>query len=480
MNALFRHLAMRLWVTALAGGSICLMVLPWLTTVVPPQWLLLPAIGLLATSFVVFGRLMNSAGAWSLRRAVKEAGVWEQAGMNAEAQAAYDRAMGQLDSFWLSPQRRRDMVPWLAARLARFYLTRSIHHPHARRWVAHYLSQYPMDEALALLWLEQLPVFSTHSAGEQETAARVGRRLHGSQPIQTRLMAFYLSSGRNDFEALQTYRRCWSQQAALTEEGLRKLCRLLVESAVLGHWAFQVHIAAFQAGEPCAAEGIAAGLRWLPRDPDHSKDFAVAENLLTTVDLDRLEPQIHRFKPAETVVAAPRPRRADPQFLPVLMATARVWPGKLAKVVLRAGTGLRQWVVQPRAWILLLVPLAAYLIWAAGTSIMAPPPEVTPPPTVVEKEAPVHQDPFTIQVAAYLKSEDARRFVDQLTAKGLEAFWTTAASADRTWYQVKVSHFATKEAARSFGLDLKSKGLIDDFYVANYSGAPPPQPSPGQ
>jgi septal ring-binding cell division protein DamX len=99
---------------------------------------------------------------------------------------------------------------------------------------------------------------------------------------------------------------------------------------------------------------------------------------------------------------------------------------------------------------------------------------------VVEKEAPVHQDPFTIQVAAYLKSEDARRFVDQLTAKGLEAFWTTAASADRTWYQVKVSHFATKEAARSFGLDLKSKGLIDDFYVANYSGAPPPQPSPGQ
>lgn len=480
MNALFRHLALRLWVTALAGGSICLVVLPWLKAVLPPQWLWLPAIGLLAASFVALGRLMNSAGAWSLRRSVKEAGVWEQAGMNAEAQAAYDRAMGQLDSFWLSPQRRRDMVPRLAARMARFYLARSIHHSHARRWAADYLSQYPMDETLALLWLEQLPVFSTHSTGEQETAARVGRRLHGSQKIQTRLMAFYLSSGRTDFEALQTYRRCWSQQAVLPEEHLRKLCRLLVEAAVLSYWAFQVYIAAFQAGEPLAAEGIAAGLRWLPRDPDHSKDFAVAENLITTVDLDGLQQQISRFKPAETAAATPRPRRADPHFLPALMDAARVWFGTLASVVLRSGTGLRRWVVQPRAWILLVVPLTAYLIWVAGTSIMDRPPEVTPPPTVVAEEAPVNQDPFTIQVAAYLKSEDARRFVDQLTAKGLEAFWTTAASADRTWYQVKVSHFATKEAARSFGLDLKSKGLIDDFYVANYRGPPPPQPSPGQ
>jgi len=80
-------------------------------------------------------------------------------------------------------------------------------------------------------------------------------------------------------------------------------------------------------------------------------------------------------------------------------------------------------------------------------------------------------DPFTIQVAAYLKSEDAQRFVDQLIQAELDAFWTQAASANRSWYQVKVSHFATREAAQAYGRELKSKGLIDDFYVANYEHA---------
>ena len=48
---------------------------------------------------------------------------------------------------------------------------------------------------------------------------------------------------------------------------------------------------------------------------------------------------------------------------------------------------------------------------------------------------------------------------------------TLNTGANRTWYQVKVSHFSTREAAQNYGLDLKSKGLIDDFFVANYSGA---------
>jgi cell division septation protein DedD len=104
----------------------------------------------------------------------------------------------------------------------------------------------------------------------------------------------------------------------------------------------------------------------------------------------------------------------------------------------------------------------------------------TPSPAKIDT-VPVIDDPFTIQVAAYLKSQDAQRYVDMLKSKGLDAFWTKAASAKRTWYQVKVSHFATKESARRYGRELKSKGLIDDFYVANYDGttrtstqSPPP------
>jgi hypothetical protein len=46
--------------------------------------------------------------------------------------------------------------------------------------------------------------------------------------------------------------------------------------------------------------------------------------------------------------------------------------------------------------------------------------------------------------------------------------------AKRNWYQVRIDHFADKAAARRFGEELKAKGLINDFYVANFR--PPPAP----
>jgi cell division protein FtsN len=94
--------------------------------------------------------------------------------------------------------------------------------------------------------------------------------------------------------------------------------------------------------------------------------------------------------------------------------------------------------------------------------------EPTIAPVVEATPVPV-TDPFTIQVAAYLKPEDAQRLVDRLKQEKIDAFWTKATSANRTWYQVKVSHFPTRDDARKYGQQLRSKGLIDDFYVSNYS-----------
>jgi cell division septation protein DedD len=91
---------------------------------------------------------------------------------------------------------------------------------------------------------------------------------------------------------------------------------------------------------------------------------------------------------------------------------------------------------------------------------------VKPPPV----EA---QDPFTLQVAAYLSLDYAKRYVADLKKQGLDAYWSTAVSGQKKWYQVRISHFATKEEALQLGESLKTKGLIDDFYVANYVAATP-------
>jgi hypothetical protein len=40
-------------------------------------------------------------------------------------------------------------------------------------------------------------------------------------------------------------------------------------------------------------------------------------------------------------------------------------------------------------------------------------------------------DPFTLQVAAYVKESDARRYVAQLKGQGLDAYWTRASGSSK-------------------------------------------------
>jgi len=81
----------------------------------------------------------------------------------------------------------------------------------------------------------------------------------------------------------------------------------------------------------------------------------------------------------------------------------------------------------------------------------------------------VVKDPYTLQVAAYLKSEYALKFVDDLKQRGYDAYWIETASGGKTWYQVRIARFPDPQSARDFGARLKQKGIIEDFYVTNYT-----------
>jgi len=52
----------------------------------------------------------------------------------------------------------------------------------------------------------------------------------------------------------------------------------------------------------------------------------------------------------------------------------------------------------------------------------------------------------------------------------VDVFWKKATGTKKTWYQVRVSHFPDKVSAKAYGESLKAKGIIDDFYIANYKG----------
>ena len=111
------------------------------------------------------------------------------------------------------------------------------------------------------------------------------------------------------------------------------------------------------------------------------------------------------------------------------------------------------------ALVLLIINTTGHLISSDETA----PPQKTEPPPAIEVS-----DPFTLQVAAYLKVEHAEKFVNTLKSMGEDAYYTEAKGTKSNWFQVRISHFPSKDAARNHGESLKAKGIIDDFYVANY------------
>lgn len=475
MNAALRHLSLRLWITAFAGGLAGVIVLPWWQRLFNLEGILIPVALLLIAAFMSTGWVLDKVGLIFLRRLVNEAAVWEQAGMTVEAEAAYQRAMGLFDSFWFSPLQRRRRTPWFTARLARFYLGQSLRNSYADALVKGYLLKHPDDADVASAWLEQLLNRKHHTQIDHEAAARIGEALVDDLRIQQLLVEFYLGNSRVDFHAVKTYQRVWQHWQPLPEGLLKPLLGLLLQEGWLTHWTLQVYLEALNQGHQEALEGLAGCACWLHPTTENRPNLQAAKIALAKYDAEEIASLARRFKPVQPVKAGARPRPSEkrvtgrpidekgPPIADKLNRAAKQW-GALA---IKYGQAMLAIVFTRRAAIGITIGAVVMVMVVVGRQMIKAP--VEPPEPVVPVETPLPvKDPFTIQVAAYLKIDDAQHFVDQLKQHGLDAFWTEATSANRKWYQVKVSHFATKDQAMQFGQELKSKGLIDDYYVANY------------
>ena len=475
MNAALRHLSLRLWITAFGGGLAGMIVLPWWQRVFNLEGILIPVTLLLIAAFMGTGWVLDKVGLIFLQRSVSEAAVWEQAGMTAEAEAAYQQAVGLFDSFWFSPLQRRRRTPWFTARLARFYIGQSQRNSYADALVRGYLLRHPDDADVASTWLEQLLNRKRHIQIDHEAAARIGEALVDDLQIQQLLMEFYLANGRVDFHAVRTYQRVWQQGQPLPEGLLKPLLGLLLQEGWLTHWTLQIYLEALRQGHQEALEGLAGSVCWLHPTTENRPSLQAAKMALEKYGTEEVALLARRFKPVQPVKAAARPRpsekrvagrKIDEKGAAIAENVTRAinaW-GILA---VKVGQAISAILFTRRAAIGIAVGAAVIIMVVVGRRTIKAPVEPSDP--VVPVEVPLSvKDPFTIQVAAYLKNDDARRFVEQLKQHGLDAFWTEATSADRKWYQVKVSHFATKDQAMQYGQELKSRGLIDDYYVANY------------
>jgi len=471
MNHALKHYAFRVWSAAVFGGLAGLWLLPPLEPLDWPGGALGPAGGLMLAAFMASGWLADAAARALLGPLLREAGIRERSGMHAEAETAFQRARSLMGSFLVLPRTRRRFAGELAGRMARFYLAHPDPDPDAQAFVSVYLQRHPDDRQVARGWLAWQEGRRDRDPATEELATRLGQA-HGDDPeIKRRLAGIFLQGRRRDFTAIQAYRETLAGEGKTAAE----VCRLaegFLEEGRADALALETYLQALEAGADPRAfrRGLAACLRWVRASEAAAPLLARARDVLGHPGEAELIRLSTGFVPPDRPREAAPPAQREP-------AAHRLtaWQDALA-----AGTG-RGWArVQTAAasrrlrrtlkWSLpAALALTAAVLLVNTARHLAPPPEPPPPAETPQQAAApsAAPAPFTLQVAAYLQPEPAERLVRELRAQQLDAYVAKASSGSKTWYQVRLAQFQDKEAARMAGLDLKAKGIIQDFYVAN-------------
>ena len=476
-----RHAAARLWMTLLIATAASLWALPLLPPNIGLEAAPVLAVVLLAVCFFAVGWAANRLGLSWVRRWVRSAGRAEREGLHVEAEAAFRRALSVLDGFLVSPAVRRRNLPPLTARLARFYLSRPRGGAETEELIAGYLAAHPGDEEVAEQWVLRVE----HRGGLREDHQGMATRLGAAHPrngtIQSALARLYLMLERTDYPALQCYRRVCGAEAEMAPEFCRDLARLLRRDGRSDAWVLQFYRRALgpvpQAPEAAAAEAPmpVAGPHPAVYEAPAEEAFPEATEgaFRMSATADEVQDEEDEERPSAWV-----PPRAWP---PVWEWLARRWEECAAAAargvhrMLRGAAAVTRAVVRPSAvpYVLgavIAAGAAAGGIWLfvnVGDGFFRP----AAVPTASEPAAAPAEvrDPYTLQVAAYLKSEYALKFRDDLKQRGYDAYWIETASGGKTWYQVRISHFPDPQSAREFGARLKQKGIIEDFYVTNFT-----------
>jgi hypothetical protein len=477
MLSFFKHIAARLWLTVLLGGAASLWVLPSFQDRIGLAWTPLPVLLIMVVAFVMVGWVSNRWGLSTVEHLIHEAGIFERDGMLAEAENRFRRALAIFDSFLISPVAKKQKAVPLRARIARFYLARTSKSDAAKRFLVSYLYTNPRDEEVAESWIAHVDNHGGLREEHQELAYLVGRAQPQNTTIQAILARYYLMLERTDFPALQTYRRALGAKEKVSAEFINHLAALFLQQRRADEWALEIYLKAIEYSDqrPAILKGIAACVRWISPGEGNKALLQQAYAHLEGLDAGDIKKMSTLFNPP---VEAPDKRDVRQSFQKrasffksagaVLqtfyedVTAAPTWALRLIRRSLQSARSRRV-----LAGVLLTVLAAAVIALVINTASHLIKVE-KPVARKVEKAPEVITDPFTLQVAAYLKPNYAQKYVEQLKQQGFDAYWREAISADKKWYQVRISHFADKKSARDFGESLKTRGIIDDYYVANY------------
>jgi len=476
-----KHFAFRVWATFLTGGFLSLTILSLWQSPLELEWLIVPVAIVFGLVFFLIGWIFSRLGLFQIERLREEAAVWERTGLPAEAETVFKKALALYDSYLLSPRLKKKSAVALIAQMARFYLARADKNHDTEAFILTYLEAHPDDSEFAESWLQQIDSRQLHEKKYQDVAYRIGNALPDNVHIQQLLANLYLSARRTDFPAQQVYRRALSGEGTAAADIIRELAVIFVNEGRADEKALDIYLKAFEidSSNEQILKGIAACVRWVPQTEKTADLLQKARKLLGGIN-DVEFKQIHTGFIAPRHTAPPPKKRMVRAFLNtvgallyrlvgmVVLLIKFILKGSIRTVVRFVDTVKTSRETRTLAkWLLVgifAVGIVGLIVSTVGYFVQT---DTGDKEQKLAVEA-VVTDPFTLQVAAYLKPEHAREYVAALKKMNIDAYWTETAGNNKNWYQVRVSHFPDKKSAIAYGEALKSKGIIDDFFVANY------------
>jgi len=480
----FRHFSIRLWASLLASSLIVLIGFPVLGEalgLVAAFWAVLVCF---LICFFLGGWFGNTLGMRWVDRLMREAGIWERAGNFRQSEIIFKKAVAIFDSFLISPMVRQEKSRQLSARMARFYLSSESKDRTAETFIMAYLHRYPDDEEVSSLWLQKDDFEELCLREDDDLAFKIGEAQPENKSLQRLLARACLLAERIDYPALKAYRRIIEDPLSDDGKIIYEIATRFFRDRRTDRWAFKAFLAAFKADrkKTWLLKGLAACMQRSSMNDRTSRHYREAEVLLSRIDKNTLAKLGHEF-------LAPPPPAAESAARPKTEYLKTTWQALASSAsafittisaslsdTIRGGTVLYQQAKSHKntravlKWTALGLAGAGLVVLMINTAVHLVPPKDAPPlePAPEQPAEIVITDPFTLQVAAYLKVEYAEKYVATLKNLGLDAYFTKARGTKSHWYQVRISHFPSKDAAREHGEELKAKGIIDDFYVANY------------
>ncbi|PIE61317.1 MAG: hypothetical protein CSA29_03970 [Desulfobacterales bacterium] len=438
MIRILRYISFRFWWVCLGALPLEFWLLPKAAKLFPELPPLLVAAFVCVGFGMVLGWGLDRVGIRRINALIQEGKQRESAGINSRAEKQYVRASGIFDSAWISPWAARRMGPALMDTVGRFYLSSGSTHSGFEQAAIYHVLAHSKDEILAMLWLAKDPIKSSAS-DERETVLTALADAHYENPeVRRQLVLIFLESGRKDLSAQRLYRYFLKDSRSVKDDAIAAHIKTLIGTS--------------QAGTDT---GIIGEMGQLSTSAGTLGDVRPRAYYMPLHNGTEHGGMLKKFNTQTSLIKI---------FSAFTAKGGRVVGKRLWGIVSGIG-GIFQ-NIHIRRWMRFGgICGAGICLCVFAWSTLFHMVESTPEP--VQRIEIRIRKPYTIQVAAYLKSTHAQQYVAQLERKGITATVKTTGAGGKTWYLVRVSAFTDKKSAVEYGNHLKSKNIIEDFFVSN-------------